>query len=133
MNRVVKTGVAVTVFVSVFALTWFFYFPHSPWGKQKANLKRAEELRPMVEQRVRQLAGTDRVKVGVYTGLNGSLSVSGHVANEQIAEVVIREVLATKPPITVQFDLIIGGTDVIQKIVQPDITSNSGKSEATAL
>lgn len=125
MNRVVKTGVAVAVFVSVFALTWFFYFPHSPWEKQKANLKRAEELRPKVEQRVRQLAGTDRVKVGVYTGLNGSLSVSGHVANEQIAEVVIREVLATKPPIAVRFEFIVRETESINRTFQPEDRATS--------
>lgn len=127
MSRIVKIGVAVAVFAGVFALTWFVYYPQSTLGKQNANLKLAEKLRPMVEQRVRQLEGADRVRVGIHTGWNGSLSVSGHVANEQIAEVMIREVLATKPPIAVRFEFIVRETDLINKIVQPDITSSSGK------
>jgi hypothetical protein len=120
MSRIVKIGVAVAVFVGVFALAWFVYYPQSPLGKQNANLKLAEKLRPMVEQRVQQLEGADHIRVGIDTGWNGSLSVSGHVANEHIAEVVIREVLATKPPIAVRFEFIVRETESINRTFQPE-------------
>ena len=127
MRAIIKTGAVITVFVAVFAVTWLFYFPHSPWGKQKANLKLADQHRPIVEQRLRQIPGADLVRVAHYTGLGGSLSVSGHVTNEQTAEVLITEVMGTAPPVTVDFNLIVGGTDSVQRIVEPNGAANGSQ------
>ncbi|MGN6552652.1 MAG: hypothetical protein ACTHLW_02820 [Verrucomicrobiota bacterium] len=117
MNTPVKIGVAIFVLVGVFALTWFVYYPHSPLGKQETNLKLAEKHQPKVETSLRQLTGADRIRVGVYTGLGGSLSVSGDVADDQTAERVISAVLASGPPVTVQFLLTVGETNIIRKVV----------------
>src|SRR6187431_369507 len=119
MSTLVKIGVAIVVLVGVFALTWFVYYPHSPLGKQMANLRLAEVHQPKVETSLRKLTGADRVRVGVHTGMGGSLSVSGDVADEQTAEVVISAVLASSPPVTIQFLLTAGETNIIRKVVEP--------------
>ena len=125
MSTPIKIGVAILVLVGVFALTWFFYYPHSPLGQQMAHLKLAEKHQPKVETSLRQLTGADRVRVGVHTGMEGSLSVSGDVADEQTAEGVISAVLATSPPVTVQFLLTVGETNIVQKVVEPGAAANS--------
>src|SRR5712671_2380260 len=127
MSAFVKVGAATVVLVGVFALTWFLYFPHSPLGRQEANLKLAEEYGPKVMKRLRQMTGTDKVRVGAYTGLGGSLSVSGDVADEQTAEAVITAVVASSPPVSVRFLLTIGGTNIVQKIVEPDGAANGSQ------
>ena len=43
------------------------------------------------------MKGAEKVKVEVYTGLDGSLSVFGDVENEQTAKAVMSEILATTP------------------------------------
>jgi hypothetical protein len=119
MSTPVKIRIAIVVFVGVFALTWFVYYPHSPLGKQMANLRLAEKHQPQAEMSLRQTTGADKVRVGVYTGLGGSLSVSGDVSDEQTAEAVVRAVLASGPPVTVQFLLTVGETNIFREIVEP--------------
>ena len=87
----------------------------------------AEESLPRVQESLRRMTGTDKVRAGVYTGLGGSLSISGDVADEQTAEAVIRAVLASNPPVTVQFLLRAGETNIVQKIVQQDSAANGGQ------
>jgi hypothetical protein len=70
------------------------------------------------------MTGTDKVRAGVYTGLGGSLSVSGDVADEQTAKAVITAVQASSPPVTVRFLLRVGETNIVQKIVDPDGAAN---------
>jgi hypothetical protein len=127
MRAIVKIVAAIAVFAVVFAVTWFVYFPHSPWGKQEANLKLASQHRPLVEQRLRRMPGTELVKVGRFTGLGGSMSVYGEVADQQTAEAVIREVMATVPPVTVDFHLTVGRTDKIERVVEPDGAANGSQ------
>jgi hypothetical protein len=124
MNAFVKSGVACVVLVGVFALTWIVYYPHSPLGMQAANLKLAEAHQPKVEISLRQVTGADRVRVGVHTGLRGSLSISGDVTDEQTAKAVIGTVLASSPPVTVQFLLTVGGTNILQEIVEQGASAN---------
>lgn len=125
MSTRVKIGVAIVVFIGVFALTWAFYYPRSPLGKQMANLRLAAKHLPKVVTSLRRLNGADRVIVGVNTGLEGSLGVHGNVADEQTAEAVISAVLASSPPVTVQFHLTVGETNIITKVVELGAVANS--------
>src|SRR5258706_16156691 len=102
MKGVFKLAAVVVVFLCVFSITWFVYFPHSPLGRQEANLKLAENHLLIARDRLRQVKGAEKVKVGVYNGLDGSLSVFGDVESERTVEAVMSEILATAPPVTVQ-------------------------------
>lgn len=124
MNAFVKGGVVGVVLVGVFVFTWFVYYPYSPLAKQEANLKLAEAHLPKVETSLRQVAGADRVRVGVHTGLGGSLSISGEVTDELTAEAVIEAVLASSPPVTAQFLLTVGETNILRKIVAQGASAN---------
>lgn len=124
MNAFVKGGVVGVVLVGVFAFTWFVYYPYSPLAKQEANLKLAEAHLPKVETSLRQVAGADRVRIGVHTGLGGALSISGEVADEQTAEAVIEAVLASSPPVTAQFLLTVGETNILRRIVAQGASAN---------
>jgi len=127
MRGVLKVLAALLVFACIFALTWWVYFPHSPLGKQLANLKLAHAHAPIAEGKLRSLRGPEEVKVGAYTGLGGSLAVSGEVPDEQTAERVMAEVLATRPPVTVRFELSLGETNSMWKVVQPDGTATGSQ------
>ena len=48
-----KIIVAIVGFVAVFALTLIIYLPHSPLGKQEANLRLASLHVPIIESRLR--------------------------------------------------------------------------------
>lgn len=78
----------------------------------------AEKHRPKVEESLRLIPGAEKVRVGVYTGLEGSLQVSGDVADERTAEAVMSGVLKKSPPVTLQFLLIVGETNIIRKVVK---------------
>lgn len=117
MNTFRKIGAVIAVFAAVFGLTWFFYYPHSPLGKQKAILKLAKMHKPVVEESLRRMTGAENVMAEVHTA--GCLSIFGNVVNDQTAEVVINATLASRPPVTVMFSLIVGETNVVHKIVEP--------------
>ena len=121
---ILKIVVAVLVFTGVFGITLLIYFPHSSWGKQEANLRLASGHLPILEERLRRLPGADQVKASRYTGVGGSISVDGNVPDERTAEAVVREVLATAPPVPVTFHLIFDQTNILQKIVQATPSSN---------
>ncbi|MFN7141107.1 MAG: hypothetical protein ACK4UN_17395 [Limisphaerales bacterium] len=74
---------------------------------------------------MRQIPGAELVRVDRFTGLGGSLKVHGEVPNEQTAEVVIREVIVTAPPVTVDFTLIAARTNTVWRIVEPTTEGNS--------
>jgi hypothetical protein len=125
MNRLRKIAAVITVFACVFALTWFVYFPRSPLGRQLANLKLAEKHRPVVEERLRTIPGANAVKCGAYTGFGGSLSIWGDVADDQTADAVMSGVLATIPPVTIDFSITVGGTNLVRKTVQLGATESN--------
>ena len=125
MNLALKIGAIIAVFVGVFGITWVVYFPHSPLGKQNTNLKLATLHEPAVRSALRNLKGAERLQVGIYTGLDGSLAVTGKVQDNEMAQRVMAKVLATKPPVTIWFNLVVGETNVIQQIVQPHATPNA--------
>ena len=116
---ILKIIVTVMVFVGVFALTMVIYFPHSVMGKQEANLRLASRHLPILEERLRHMDGAARVKVGRYTGLGGSISVDGDVPDQPAAEAVVREIMATHPPVPVTFNLTFAETNILRRIVQP--------------
>jgi len=124
MNTLVKIGVAILVLVGAFTATWFVYYPHSPLGKQEANLRLAEEHKPKAEASLRRMAGADKVRVVAYPGCGGSLNVSGEVADEQTAEGVMNAVLASSPPVAVEFLLAFGETNLIRKVIEPGAVPN---------
>jgi hypothetical protein len=82
MNTLTRTGVALVLLVGMFALTWFGYYPHSPLGRQEANLRLPEKHQPRVEGSLRRMKGAEGVRVGVHTGLGGSLCNSSDVMGE---------------------------------------------------
>jgi hypothetical protein len=120
MKRTTKVAVAFITLVGAFSITWFSYFPHSPLGKQLANMKLAEEHCPPIMERLSRIQGAEKVQAVPYTGLGGSMVVHGHVGDEQTAEAVMAEVLANPPPLTVSFELIVGETNMIRKVARPD-------------
>ncbi len=128
MSALKKLAAAIGVFVVVFALTFFLYFPYSPLGRQQTNLRLAEEHRPKAEEGLRRIPGADRVRAATYTGLGGSLSISGDVKDEQTAERVISTILSSGPPVTVRFDLMVGETGIVRKTVEPPSRANSHSS-----
>jgi hypothetical protein len=119
MKRTYKIAVALLVFIGTFTLTWFVYFPHSPWGKQKANLKLAHRHESVVAEKLRHTEGAEHVNVGAYTGLGGALAVGGKVKDSETAERVVKDVMATSPPVPVDFNISISDTDLLQRIIQP--------------
>ena len=94
-------------------------------GKQEVNLRLAKAHKPNVEASLHRLNGTAKVRIDVYTGLGGALHVSGDVADDQTVERVIDAIWASRPPVTVQFQLTVGETNVIQRVVEPTIHVNA--------
>ena len=60
MKRIYKIGAALVVLIGTFAITWFVYFPHSPWGKQEANLKLAHLHEPVLVEKLRHTEGAEQ-------------------------------------------------------------------------
>jgi hypothetical protein len=125
VSRTLKLLVILGTFVGVFALTWVLYFPHSPLGRQEANLGIAREHQVIVEERLQRLRGAERVRVAVSTGYGGCLTVEGAVADQEAAEMVIEEVSATRPPVIVRFLIFAGESDLVERIVEPTAAGNS--------
>ena len=117
--------VAAAVFAGVFGLTLLIYFPHSSWGRQERNLRLASKHLPVLKERLQHLQGVDRVNVGRYTGLGGSISVDGNVPDQRTAEAVVRAIVDTSPPVPVSFNLTFNQTNILRKIVQPTSSSKA--------
>lgn len=112
-----KIVAAIFVFAAVFALTWYFYFMHSPLGKQTAYLKLCRQHVPAVEAKLRRVPGTAAVKVSIHT--RGAIVVKGSVADMQIAEGVARAVETGTTPVIVEIFLNVGEAEAFRKIVEP--------------
>jgi hypothetical protein len=124
MKSTYKFFAALVVLIASFIITWLVYFPHSPWGKQEANLKLAHLHEPVVVEKLRQTEGAQQVNVGVYTGLGGALGVGGKVRDAETAEKVVAVVMATKPPVPVDFNISISDTDTLQRVLQPSASAS---------
>jgi hypothetical protein len=127
MKPIYKIVAALVVLVGTFTITWFVYFPHSPWGKQEANLKLAHVHEPIVVEKLRHTEGAEQVNVGVYTGLGGALGIGGKVKDSETAERVVADVMATMPPVPVDFNISISDTDMLQRVVQPNASVNGSQ------
>jgi hypothetical protein len=124
MKRIYKFVAALIILLASFTVTWLVYFPHSPWGKQEANLKLAHLHEPVVIEKLRQTDGAQEVSVGVYTGLGGALGVVGKVKDVETAERVVAAVAGTMPPVPVDFNISISDTDMLQRVVQPNASAS---------
>jgi len=126
IKLILKFVAVVGVFLAAFSLAWHFYYPYSALGQQMRNLKLAQLHKPIVEARLRNIKGIENLSVSVFTGCGGVLAVSGDVDKEQTVNMVTKEIVATKPPVTVRccfFD--VRHTNQISRIVQPSDAGNS--------
>ncbi len=127
MKPIYKVLAALVVLTGSFAIAWFVYFPHSPWGKQEANLKLAHLHEPVVVEKLRHTEGAEQINVGVYTGLGGALGVGGKVKDSETAERVVAAAMATMPPVAIDFNISISDTDMLQRVVQPNASANGSQ------
>ncbi len=127
MKPIYKIVAALVVLVGTFTIAWLVYFPHSPWGKQEANLKLAHLHKPIVVEKLRHTEGAEQVNVGVYTGLGGALAIGGKVKDSETAERVVADVMAPTPRVPIDFNISISDTDMLQRVVQPNASANGSQ------
>jgi hypothetical protein len=75
-KRVGLTAIALIAATAV-------YYPFSPAGRQAANMRGAEALLPPIRQALQSDPRFGGIRLGVYTGYEGSVIVRGEVASAQ--------------------------------------------------
>ena len=79
-------------------LWWVSDYPRTPAATQKANMERAEQHLPVIQQCLDKDARFKKVQLYVYTGLDGAIGVSGEVDTEEVFQELKKIVASTIPP-----------------------------------
>ena len=95
------------LYVALFAVAVAIYYPFSPGGRQRINMRRADRHILTLRRRITADPRFADVRLLYYTGQGGSLHVSGTVATEQDAAALLSVVRESKPPVEVVFRVIV--------------------------
>src|SRR5687767_6100373 len=102
-----STRQRVWLYLALFAIAVAIYYPFSPGGRQRINMRRADRHIETLGPRVRADPRFAEVKLLSYTGQGGSMHVSGTVATEADAAALLSMVRESNPPVEVVFRVIV--------------------------
>ncbi len=98
-----KFGRPFWITIAVLLIATAIYYPFSPGGAQRWNMKRAERhietLKPLIANDPR----FSEIKLMPFTGSGGSLAVVGRVATSSDQEALRAIVMSSNPPTEVRF------------------------------
>jgi len=106
-NSVIKY-LAATCFLAA-ALAYLFFGPTAV--RQNINLRNAREHIKVLEKATSEYPEFDKVILTWYTGAGGCIIIMGEISSERDAELLVKVIQDTKPPVTVKYYIRIGDTE----------------------
>jgi hypothetical protein len=91
------------IIIALCVVTTAILYPFSPGGRQRTNMRRADDHIPVLKAQLAQDPRFAKVELRAYTGNGGSLLVLGEVASEDDAHALRAIVERTNPPTPVRF------------------------------
>ncbi|MEW6026649.1 MAG: hypothetical protein AB1599_05085 [Planctomycetota bacterium] len=93
----------ITFLVMSAALIYLFFGPTGV--RQGINMRKARNHLPAINNVIQQYPDFKNIRLGVFTGMGGSILITGHVKSKKDIDALKKLVDSTNPPVNVKYSL----------------------------